>query len=270
MVHAGIPDDLSPGRPRWRRWRRPRPRRSPVAGRTAVVVVPVTAVVPVLVGAPARVPLFARAPVVVIHRRRRRRRRSSACGQSECGQGQTACGQRTRTQPNPRSWLRVGIHPAVLPRGNACETLVGHLLMSNVGHSGRISAAKLLGVYRHFVVIFLAPGDGIADRAKQFLTAIFGLRAGSNAKSNAPVDFPKAMTPVNDDEAPAVGGVEAHVNGGHAVVVRRRRESATTLEVVSVSGWRRNGIRARSADQAVAITAAPVWFILNATRGLLV
>ncbi|OBJ07535.1 hypothetical protein A5625_16590 [Mycobacterium sp. 1465703.0] len=70
------------------------------------------------------------------------------------------------------------------------------------------------------MVIFLAPGDGIADRAKQFLTAIFGLRAGSNAKSNAPVDFPKAMTPVNDDEAPAVGGVEAHVNGGHAVVVR--------------------------------------------------
>src|SRR5208283_6176685 len=72
-IRAGVPLDLSPRRPRrWRWWRRSPRRRWTVTDRAAVVVVPVTAVVPVRVRAPALVPAVARAPVMVIHRCRRR------------------------------------------------------------------------------------------------------------------------------------------------------------------------------------------------------
>jgi hypothetical protein len=116
MVHAGIPHDLSPRGPRRRRWRRARPWRSPVvAGRATVIVVPVTAVVPVLVGAPAWFPLLSRAPVVVIHRYRRRSGLGGARGQPQRGHSQTAGRQRTGAQANPRSFLRVGIHEIGMP-----------------------------------------------------------------------------------------------------------------------------------------------------------
>lgn len=168
MVHAGIPYDLSPRRPRrrWGRWSRPW--RSPVAGRAAIVVVPVTAVVPVLVRAPARIPLFARAPVVVIDGCRRRRRRGDAGGQSEGGHGQAAGRDNAGAQPGPRSCWCVGIHAAGISLDNAGETRFRRLLVSNFEHSQHISSAKGFVIYELFMGLFLTPGDDIAGRAHHF------------------------------------------------------------------------------------------------------
>ena len=109
-IRAGVPDGVSPRRPRRWRWRRRRPRRWRAPPGRAGVVVPVMAVIPVPVVAPARVSLVARAPVIVIHGCGRRRRLSGAGGQSEGGHGQAAGRQRTSAQANPRPCLRVGIH----------------------------------------------------------------------------------------------------------------------------------------------------------------
>jgi hypothetical protein len=106
-----IPLDLSPGRPRRRRWRRRRPRRRwTIAGRAVVVVVPVTAVIPVRVRAPALVPLVARAPVMVIDGCRRRRRLGDARDQPECGQGHATSCQRASAQAKPPFCSHVCIH----------------------------------------------------------------------------------------------------------------------------------------------------------------
>src|ERR1700739_5177043 len=107
MVLALVPDDPSPRRPRRRWWRVPRPRRRAIAGRTAVVVVPVTAAVPVLVRAPAVVPTVARAPVVVISRCRWGHRLGGAGGQAE-----SACGHATS---RPRAGAPTEPRPCLLP-----------------------------------------------------------------------------------------------------------------------------------------------------------
>jgi hypothetical protein len=84
IIHTGVPHDLGPRRPRRRGRHRPRPRRrSTITGWAAVVVVPVTAVIPVLVRAPAVVPLVPRAPVMVVRGGRRRHRLGNGRGNSE-------------------------------------------------------------------------------------------------------------------------------------------------------------------------------------------
>jgi hypothetical protein len=115
IIRAGVPLDVSLGRPRrwrppWRRqWRRGPRRRWSVTRRAAVVVVPVMAVIPVPVIAPALVPAVAGAPVMVIRRCRRRRRLGSARCQAERGQGHAASRQHAGAQTKPR-FLRVGVH----------------------------------------------------------------------------------------------------------------------------------------------------------------
>jgi hypothetical protein len=110
IIHTGVPHDLSPRCPRRWRWHRPRPRRRTIAGRAAVVVVPVTAVVPVRVVAPAPVPIVARAPVMVVRGCGRRHRLRGAGGQSESRCGDPAGRQCAGAQAKPRSWLRAYIH----------------------------------------------------------------------------------------------------------------------------------------------------------------
>lgn len=137
---------MRPGRPRRGRRRgwRPRGRGSPTC--RARVVVPVVAVVPVPVVAPALVPLFTRAPVVVIHGRRGRRRRSGARCQSECGQGQTSGRQRASTQANPRPRLRVGIHA----RGLTPSIPTQNPVLSLLSHGKRTVCAHLKPIFdRH-------------------------------------------------------------------------------------------------------------------------
>lgn len=122
-IRAGVPDGVSPRRPRrWRWWRR-RPRRWCAPPGRAGVVVPVVAVIPVPVVAPARVPLFARTPVIVIHGCRRRRRLGGAGGQSKSGHGHAAGRERAGAQAKPRFCLHVGIHALKMPGENEPETL---------------------------------------------------------------------------------------------------------------------------------------------------
>ena len=111
IVHTGVPHDLRPRRPR--RWRRHRPRprrRRTIAGGSAVVVVPVTAAVPVGVRAPALVPLVARAPMMVIHGCWWRRRLGSPRGQSQHGCGHTPGRERPGAQAKPWPCLCVCTH----------------------------------------------------------------------------------------------------------------------------------------------------------------
>ncbi len=116
-----VPHQLSPRRPRRRRWLRRRPRRrgtprSPTRRTALGRTLPVVAVIPVpLVDvAPARIPLITRAPVIARRwDRGRPDQGGGAAGQSEGGQGQPATQQRARRPPNPRSRSLYGRH---LPR----------------------------------------------------------------------------------------------------------------------------------------------------------
>jgi len=129
-IRFGVPDNLSLRCPtRWR-WRRPRGRSitGSITGRSitgwapVVVVVPVTAVIPVRVRAPALVPRVARAPVMVICGCRRRRCLGNARGQSECGQGHAASRQRASAQAKPRFCLLVDIHFLRIPLKKVSKT----------------------------------------------------------------------------------------------------------------------------------------------------
>ena len=123
-IDGRVPHQVGLRRPRRRRWRRRRPRRrgspgspgSPACGsalgRRALPVVALIPV-PVVVGAPGRVPLITRAPVVAGRRGRGRLRRDvEAAGQSESGQSQPATHQHTRRPLNPRSRLLYLRHPS--------------------------------------------------------------------------------------------------------------------------------------------------------------
>jgi hypothetical protein len=126
-IRVGVPGDLSLTRPtRWR-WGRSITGsitgsvtgsitgRSVIGWATIVVVVPVTAVIPVRVRAPALVPLVAWAPVMVVCGCGRRRCLGDARGQSKCGQGHAASRQRASAQAKPWFCLLVDIHFLRLP-----------------------------------------------------------------------------------------------------------------------------------------------------------
>lgn len=121
-VRIGIPLDACPRRPRrWRRRRR-RPRRGTFSICLADVVIPVTAVVPVPVVSPSRIPPIARAPVMVVRGRRRRHRLGTACGQSESGHGEAPGRQNASAQAKVWSGSIFDSHVLGHARGERSET----------------------------------------------------------------------------------------------------------------------------------------------------